>query len=133
MSKREDELLIASLTNRWSTRSAPAAGTTAVCNVAIEGPKAKQSITSFSYSVNNAKGAAAVTVTGQISDASIGGTVLADWDFVVAAAAAVQGTFANLDIPGLRGSPLVFSMTPPNASATMKVAAAGWTDQMVNG
>jgi len=132
MSKRDDELMIASLTNRWSTRSAPAAGTTAVTNVAIEGPKARQSVTSLSYSIKNTT-AAAVTVTAQVSDASIGGSVLVDWDFIVATGAAVEGTFANLDLPGLRGSPLVFSMTAPASSVVQKIAAAGWTDQMVNG
>ena len=132
MSQREDELLIASLSNRWSTRSAPAAGTTATASVAIESPKARQNVTSLSYSIKNLT-AAAVTVTAQISDSSISGTVLADWDFIVATGAVVQGTFANLDIPGLRGNPLVFSMAPPASSVSQKISAAGWTDQMVNG
>ena len=139
MAKRDDELFIASLAQNWVVRSAPAAGTTAVAAASSAFPAAalntgkfRHNANSLNYSIKNTT-AAAVTVTAQISDGSIGGTVLADWDFIVAAAAAVQGTFPLGNLPGIKGNDLVASMTAPASSVVQKVSMDGWTDLMVNG
>ena len=139
MSKRDDELMIQSLSATWVQRSAPVAGTTAMASANAAFPtnqlssgKFKHNVTSLSYSIKNTT-AAAVTVSAQIIDSSIGGTVLADWDFIVAAGAAVQGTFPLANFSGLKGNDVVAAMTPPASSVVQKIAMAGWTDEMVNG
>lgn len=132
MSKRESELMIAELSQRANARSAPAAGTTASCSVQPATPNGRLNLNTYAYSIKNMT-AAPVTVTASVSDASIAGTVLMDWDFVVAAAAAVQGAFTKLNVQGLRGNSITCWMSAPASSVVQKVAMATWEDNMVNG
>jgi hypothetical protein len=139
MSKRGEELLIASLSDRWSANHTPSIGVTCTANVNAQftsnglGNKYKHNLTSLSYSLNAVKSAGVSTMTLSVRDASIGGPVRAQWAFVVAAAGAQQGTLANLDIPGLNATDLFAEFGAPNASVSASVTMAGWTDRMVNG
>lgn len=126
MSKKENELLIYSLANRWVAHHEPAAGTTCVGTVAAIA-KAQHNTTSLSYSILNTT-AAAVTCTLSIRDASIAGTVLSQWKFTVATATAQQGTFANLDLPGIMSNALVAEFGTPASSVTQSLSMCGWTE-----
>lgn len=138
MSKRGEELLIASLSDRWSATHSPSIGVTAVANVNSQytanglGNKYRHNLTSLSYSLKGVN-AAAAAMTLSVRDGSIGGTVRAQWDFIVAIAGSAQGTFANLDIPGITNTDLYAEWGTPSSSVTAKVTIAGWTDRMVNG
>jgi len=132
MSKRESELMVAQLAHMATARSAPAAGTTASCSVTPASPKSRLTLDTFAYSIKNMT-ATPVTVTGTVSDSSLNGTVLMDWDFVVAAAAAAQGAFTMLDVVGIRGNSITCWLSAPAASVVQKVAMATWEDKMVNG
>lgn len=126
MSKKEDELIIYSLANRWVQASNPAAGATCTGQIAAL-TKAQHNVTSMSYSLVNMT-AAAVTVALSIRDASIGGNVLARWNFVQAAASGSQGTFANLDMPGIMSNAVVFEFGTPQSSVTQTGSMIGWTE-----
>jgi len=132
MSKRTAGLQADELSNRTVARHAPAAGTTAAATVAPGSPIARVTVNTFMYSVTN-KTAAALTFTGQITDASIGGTVLADFDFQVAAGATASNAFTKLNVPGVKGNAVLGSLTGPSSSVVQKVGIATWTDSMVNG
>src|SRR5690242_8877772 len=101
MAKREEELIISSLADRWSATHNPAIGVTAVANVNSQfttnglGNKYRHNLTSLSYSLKGAN-AAVAPMTLSVRDGSIGGTVRAQWDFILGIAGSVQGTFANL-------------------------------------
>jgi len=131
MSKRSEGLITDFYSNGFVARSAPAAGTTCVATVTPANPMTRANVEYLTYSVKNTT-AAAFTVTATVSDASIGGTVLADWDFIVTNGVAAQGSLP-LDLPGLRGNAVVASITPPASSVVQKVSIGGWFDGMVNG
>jgi hypothetical protein len=96
MSKRGEELLIASLSDRWSATHNPSIGVTCrgkrefPIHVERFGNKYRHNLTSLSYSL---KGEAAGGCDDlSVRDGSIGGTVRAQWDFIVAIAGSAQGT-----------------------------------------
>ena len=134
MSKKSAELIAEQLANRWSARHAPSAGTTCVVSQAVIGgqPNGRHVLDAIMGSVYN-KTAAPVTVTVSIRDASIAGTVLADWDFIADSVAAAAGAacvafaFAP-QIQGIRASAMFAEFGTPNASVVQKLSIAGWTE-----
>lgn len=131
MANKADELVIYEYANRWVAHHEPAAGTTCVATVAAV-PRAQHNCVSLSYSIQNLT-AAAVNGTLSIRDGSIGGTVLARWLITQATATASQGTFANIELPGIMSNALVVEFGTPAGSVTQTVAMCGWTENERSG
>lgn len=137
MAQKADGLFTDYLRERWTARSAPALGATAVASASGSGgtglvantigSKERYVIESMIVSCAN-NGAAAVTVTAEVRAASIGGAVIANWDVIIAASGSYQDCFAQLNFPAPRGQDLVVDVTA-SASVTSKVAAAGWIER----
>jgi hypothetical protein len=132
MAKRDADLIIESLSQRWNAVSTPSAGTSCVASVSPLpnqfGGNWKANCDSLGWSVRNLT-AAAVTTTLEVRDASIAGGVIASWDFVVAANGGAADNFA-VKVQGVRGNPLYINFGTPNVSVVQKVSAAGWYDTL---
>lgn len=125
MNRKTDEALIASLLQRWSQTSNPAAATTAVATVAAV-PKMRHTLDVLTACLRN-QTAAAYTATLTIRDASIAGTILAQQEFVTAVNA-VDRVNLQLGQPGLVGSAVVAAFNPPAASVTQKISIIGYSE-----
>ena len=129
MSRKSDELITDRLSARWNARSAPSVGATCVATVAVNAgiPSGRHILDAIMGSILNRSGGQ-YTVAVEVRDASIGGTVLADFDVIADSIAAAAGANAvafvvNPTVQGLRASPLVVAIVPPNASVVQKVCA----------
>ena len=111
---------------RWTETNNPAAGTTCVISVAAAGGS-RHVIEQLLVSQRN-QTAAAYTATLTVRDSSIGGTVLAQQDFLTGAAAMTQGN-PQIEVRGLHGNAVVAHFAPPAASVTQKITAAGHTEE----
>lgn len=129
MANKADALFADYLYERWSATNAPNAGTTCVANVGVAGMPAynRNIIESLSFSARNVT-AASVTLTLSVRAATIAGTTLASWDFILAANASIQDCYAQLNIPAPRGQDLFVEFGTPAASVTQKVSIAGWRE-----
>ena len=130
MANRSEALDINVNADRWSALSAPAAGATCGAGVSAAGATTKINLVSLSYSILNMS-AAPHTTTLQVRDASIAGTVLWSMDFLVANAAAAQGTLSNIELQnGLRGNGLYMGFSTLLASVKESLSACGWFDNL---
>jgi len=128
MSKKSDQLEQEQLANRWNVTNNPAIGVTCVASSpAPNAVNGRMLMDVLLWTVNNGKGAAAATFTGSIRDASIGGTVLNQFDVVVAAGGSNQDAFYPWT-PGINGNALVFEFGTPQASTIQKATIAGWQE-----
>lgn len=126
MNRNADEALIASILGRWGRTSNPAAATTAIATVeAVAGTR--HTLDVLTASQRN-QAAAAYTATLTVRDASAGGTILAQTEFVTAVNAVDRADLV-LKQPGLVGNAIVALWDPPAASVTQKVHMSGWSDQ----
>ena len=125
MNNKANEALIASILNRWSSTSNPAAATTAVASVAAVA-KVRHTVGKIIASQRN-YAAAAATATLTVTDASIGGTVLAKIDFLTGTAAVERATF-DLELPGLINSGIFASFDTVLASVTQKITMTGYSE-----
>ena len=129
MSKRSDGLIIESLGNGWNMCTT-GANVTVSCSVS-PAIKARAHLTQLGWSIKNLTGAAS-TVAIHVRDASIAGTILAQWQIMTANGATNQDTFA-VNIQGLRGSPLNIATDTVVASLTLSINTAGWLDTLGDG
>lgn len=129
MANKADALLTDYLYERWNAVSAPAAGTTCVANVGATGMPAynRIMIEMISFSARNVT-AAAVTLTLSARAASIAGTSLGSWDFIVGANASIQDCYSQVNIAGIRGQDVFLEFGTPQASVTQKISASGWKE-----
>lgn len=141
MSKGVDGLLDDYYRQRWSSVSAPAAGTTCVASAGIGAGlatnkpmsnKARNILEAVVFSVKNLT-AAATTVVMKVSEASIAGTVLASVELVVGIGATASDCYSQWYIPGTRGNDLVVSFDTVQASVVMKLNPCGWTETSTSG
>src|SRR5260221_11832026 len=101
MSKKSEQLEQEQLSNRWNITNNPAIGVTCVASSGVPNiPQGRMMMDVLLWSVNNGKGATAATFTGSVRDASIGATLLAQFDVVVAAGGANHDAFSPWS-PGL--------------------------------
>src|SRR5258706_16028795 len=108
MSKKSEQVEQEQLSNLWNIPNNRAIGVTCVAFSGVPNiPQGRMMMDVLLWSVNNGKGATAATFTGSVRDASIGGTVLAPVDVVVAAGGSHQEAFYPLT-PGLNGNALAF-------------------------
>lgn len=139
MASSSDGLFKDYMRERWTLTSNPAAGATCVGSASGSGgaglpstnsiaTKERYIIESLIASARNAT-AAAVTLTANIRAASIGGSIIASWDVIVAVGGSYQDCFAQLNYPAPRGQDLVVDFGTPVASVTQKVSAAGWVER----
>ena len=129
MSKGVDGLLDDYFRQRWNGTSAPAAGTTCVASTGVVniGARERVLIEMLGFSAMNAT-AAGVTMTLSVRSASIAGTVLASWNFVLANGVGIQDCYSQLNINAPRGQDLVVEFGAPVASVTQKVNISGWLE-----
>ena len=125
MNAKAQEALIHSILRRETVTHNPAAGTTAVVNIAAV-PKVKYTMDTIMVSQRN-QTAAAYTATLTLRDASIAGTVLAQWEFVTAVNAVDRYSEA-IALPGLINSAIFLVWDPPAASVTQKVAITSYRE-----
>ena len=122
---KANEGLIATILQRWSATSNPAAATTAVASVAAV-PKVRHTLGIITASQRN-YAAAAHTSTLKVTDASIGGTTLAAIDFLTGTAAVERVAF-ELALPGLMNSGIFASFDSVLASVTQKITMTGYSE-----
>lgn len=127
MSKKSEQLEQEQLSNRWNVTNAPAIGVTCTASSGAPQTQGRMVMDVLLWSVNNGKGAAAATFTGSVRDASIGGTVLASWEVVVAAGGSLGDAYYPWTT-GINGNALVFEFGTPNASVTQRATIAGWQE-----
>jgi hypothetical protein len=129
MASKDSSLTIDYYSNRFAARSAPSAGTSCVATQAAPAsPISRINVENVLYSIRNST-AAGVTYTLSVRDASSGGTVLADFDFVVATATQQQGSL-YVQVPGLRGNAVVAEFGTPASSVTQKVIMTGFLESL---
>lgn len=128
MAKKADELIIDSLSNNWQQNHAPSAGSTCTASVqpSMAGSHERLHLTQLGWSVYN-KGAT-YTVSLNVRDASINGSVLATWNMVIAAGASLQDSWA-VNLIGLKGNAINVDFGLPASSVTQTVSIAGWRNQ----
>ena len=129
MSNRSAGLVVDFYATRFNATHAPAAGTTCTASVSAVNPSAKVNLATIGFSVRNHL-AASTTFTLSVRDASIAGTVLASWDWFLAAGTSATDTWNDCKIQGLRGNAIVAEFGAPNASVVQKVTIAGWHDAL---
>ena len=129
MSKHADGLIQDQLDNRWMYT---ATGTNATLTAAMKSaPISSKEVTHldfFHMAILN-KNTLHFTVAAQIRDASVGGTVLAQWPLILAGSAVAQVSPAGIHLFATPGTGLFFTMDTVAPSVTATVNAAGWTDQ----
>lgn len=129
MAYRDRALIIDSLGNNWN-QSTIAPGVTASASVSVA-IKERIALTQLGWSMKNLT-AANATAHLQVRDASIAGTILAQWEIVVAAGLTAQDSWV-VNIKGLRGSPLYIGFNTAQASVGYGLSVAGWRDSLSDG
>jgi len=129
MSKGVDGLTDDYFRQRWNAVAAPAAGATCAASSGIANIGARERILveMIGFSARNAT-AAGVTMTLTARAASIAGTALASWDFVLPTAVGIQDCYSQVNIVGARGQDVFIEFGTPVASVTQKVSATGWLE-----
>ena len=125
MSAKSTESLVASILQRWSETHNPAAGTTAIASHAAAANYRHTLDILVASQFNQA--AAAFTATLTIRDASIAGAILAQLNFVTAAAG-IDRFNQRVAIPGLVANAINAAWEPPGTSITQKVAISGYSE-----
>lgn len=129
MAQRADGLIIESLGNGW-TNCTTGANVTVTCGTSAAA-KERIHLTQLGWSFKNLTGAAA-TVALQVRDASVAGTLLAQWQIMVPNATTLQDSFF-VNIQGLRGNPLYIATDTVVANLTQSLSTAGWRDTLGDG
>ena len=129
MAYRDRALIIDSLGNNWNNTTY-AAGVTASGTVSVAA-KERLALTQLGWSMKNLT-AANATAHLQVRDASIAGTLLAQWEIVVAAGLTAHEAW-KVDIHGLKGSSMYFGFNTAQASVSYGLSTAGWRDSLSDG
>jgi hypothetical protein len=126
MAERDRALIIDSLGNCFNS-STRAAGVTASCSVSPAATE-RAHLTAIGWSLKNLTAANATAVL-QVTDASIGGTVLAQWEIIVPTGNSLQDSFST-NLQGLRGSPINVAFNTVQASLGQAVSISGYHDTL---
>ena len=128
MSKKSDGLIAESLDNRWMYT---ASGTNATLTVAIVGDcqslREMRHMDAFYFSILN-KNSTNCTVTGFVRDASVAGTIIAQFPMLVGTSQVAQVQVSDIHLVATQGRGFFFTMDTVAPSVTATVNAAGWTD-----
>jgi len=128
MSKRSDSLLADFFSNKWSATNAPAAGATIVAATPTPVSNTHRHILeTLSYSITNMNAGSGHTVTIQVREASVSGTVLWSRTHLVNGSTTVNVDAAP-NLAAQRGKTLHFMNNTVLASVVATLNAAGWTD-----
>lgn len=129
MSRKSDALLADMLDNRWSYTST-ATNATLTAQMAAAPQSAKDNVhLDFFHMAITSKITGTITMAAQIRDASVAGTVLAQWPMVVTATQTAQVAPAGIHLEASKGKGLFFTTDTVQPSVTATVNAAGWVDQ----
>jgi hypothetical protein len=129
MSKKSEALVADMLDNRWSfTATATNATTTPEIKAAPGGAKDSVHLDHFHWLITN-ENALTFTMHGIIRDASLTGTVLAQFPMVVGASQVAQVNSSGIHLMATPGKGFFFTTDTVQPSVTSTVNAAGWTDQ----
>jgi hypothetical protein len=132
MSKKSEALVADMLDNRWSyTSTATNATNTPEVKAAPGGAKDMVHLDSFHWLITN-ENALTFTIAGVIRDASLAGTVLAQYPMVVGASQVAQVNPSGMHLLATQGRGFFFTTDTVQPSVTSTVNAAGWTDQSTN-
>jgi hypothetical protein len=128
MSKKSDGLIADMMGNRWSfTATATNATTTPEVVAAPQSAKEDRHLDFFHWTITS-KNTLSFTIAGSIRDASIAGTVLAQWPVIIGASQIAQVAPAGIHLRATSGKGLFFTTDTVQPSVTSTVNAAGWTD-----
>jgi hypothetical protein len=132
MSKKSEALVADMLDNRWSyTSTATNATNTPEVKAAPGGAKDMVHMDSFHWMLTN-ENTLTFTMTGVIRDASLAGTVLAQFPMVVNGTTVAQVSPYGFHLMATQGKGFFFTTDTVQPSLTSTVNAAGWTDQSTN-
>lgn len=128
MSKKSDALLADMMDTRWSyTSTATNATNTAQVTPTPSSAHDKHHLDFFHWAILN-KNTLSFTMAGQIRDASVAGTVLAQWSMLLVGSQVAQVAPAGIQLTASKGKSLFFTTDTVQPSVTSTVNAAGWTD-----
>ncbi len=128
MSKRADGLIADYLDNRWSVTDKQT-NVTIAANVSPNPVSNHVSVVldAIHWTIANMN-ALGCTMTAEVRDVSIAGTVLAQWALFVPGSTTAQVSPTNLKILGTKGKSIFFRTDTVVASVTASVVASGWFD-----
>lgn len=126
MSKRSDLLVACMLGNRWSTKSLPASGATAVATSPGCGPQSRVHLESIWYSINNLN-TGNLTVGVQVRGA--GATVFAQVNHFLQGSTSANVNMSEYAFPHPKlGTALNVYVNTVLASVTAAVNLTGWVE-----
>ena len=129
MSKKSDGLIADMMDNRWSyTSTATNATLTAQMVGAPQSDKSIVYLDFFHMAILN-KNTLSFTMAAQIRDASVGGTVLAQWPLLLVGSQVAQVAPAGIKLEATKGKTLFMTTDTVQPSVTATVNAAGWVDK----
>ena len=132
MSKRSDLLDACFFGNRWSANTTAAGSTVAPQSPSVVGLPAqtRPHLEMLCYSFINLTGAGAAiaTVTAQVRNASVAGTVLWSQQHLIAPSTSANVQIVCMGLPGKRGSAMVATANTVVASLSASFSIAGWLE-----
>ena len=129
MSKKSDGLLAELMDNRWSyTDTRTNATLTAQMIGAPQSAKDTVHLDFFHMAILN-KNTLSFTMAAQIRDASVAGTVLAQWPLLLVGSQVAQVAPAGINLKATQGKGFFITTDTVQPSVTATVNSAGWTDQ----
>ena len=129
MSKRFFNLFANEFDNRWQyTSTATNATNTAQVSPNVRNAVEVHHMDGFQWVVKSLN-TLDFTVAAQVRDASVGGTVLAQWPLILKGSAVAQVSPAGLHLVATKGKPFFFTTDTVQPSVTSTVNACGWIDE----
>lgn len=129
MSRKSEGLHAAQLDNRWyATDSETNATLVSTATPALQSNKEVRHLDFFSLAILN-KNTLTTTMSAQIRDASVAGTILAQWAMVVGASQVAQVNPAGIHLVATPGKDFFYTTDTVAPSVTASVSAGGWVDQ----
>lgn len=129
MSKKSDGLLADMMDNRWSyTSTGTNATLTQALAAAPQSGRDRVHLDFFHMAILN-KNTLSFTMAAQIRDASVAGTVLAQWPLLLVGSQVAQVAPAGIHLMATKGKGFFLTTDTVQPSVTATVNAAGWMDQ----
>lgn len=128
MSKRSDGLLADMLSNRWSYTSTATNATLTSQVVAAPQSAKEQHHMDFFYLSILSKNTLSFTMAAQVRDASVAGSILAQFPFIVGASQVAQVAMSDIHLVATNGKGFFITTDTVQPSVTATCNAAGWTD-----
>ena len=128
MSKKSDGLLADMLSNRWSYTSTATNATLTPEVVAAPQSAKEQRHMDFFYLSFLSKNTLSFTIAAQVRDASVAGTILAQFPFIIGASQVAQVAMSDIHLVATNGKGFFITTDTAQPSVTATCNAAGWTD-----